>query len=408
MLYWLKAYSTFTYLDNNVYRNAPNRFELLAGAGLQTSVGLTEIDGVQADWLFGHLDYEYKNALYPRLSSRHPILAGFPAAGFYVPEVVVSIAFDTYTLQVAVLTEKPALILDAILAVEVPESLTAPVSVDETTWTSDFDKEHYIEAVQALQQHITDGDCYEINLCNGHKVKVLSIQPYELFDTLNGQNPAPFAAFCRYDDHFLCSTSPERYLYREQQTVLSQPIKGTAAKSGDLGEDERQRSALYNSIKERAENVMITDLVRNDLAILCEAGSIEVPELFGVYTFSSLHHLISTISGRLNAGVLLHEMLTIPFPMGSMTGAPKYIVMQLIERYEQSRRGIFSGAVGYITPEKNFDFNVVIRSLVYDGKQAALSLHTGGAITIDSNAEAEWAEASLKALRLRQVMGLSD
>lgn len=406
VLYWLKAYSTFIYLDNNAYRNAPNRFELLAGAGVRREVAVEEIDAVKGDWLFGHIGYDFKNTIFPRLHSRHTILADFPATSFYVPDVVISIPFGSATLQVAAVTEDPAVVLQAILATVVPADVSGSIQVDEATWVSDFDSSSYMDTVGQLRQHITEGDCYEINLCNGHRVTVRSIRPYELFDTLNGQNPAPFAAFCRYGERFLLSTSPERYLYREGATVLSQPIKGTTGRSADPLEDERQRTGLYHSIKERAENVMITDLVRNDLARICETGSIEVPELFGVYTFSSLHHLISTVQGRLLPGSTLRDIITIPFPMGSMTGAPKYIVMQLIEQYERSARGIFSGTVGYITPSEDFDFNVVIRSLVYDGEQSVLSLHTGGAITIDSDAAAEWNEASLKALRLKQVMGI--
>jgi len=224
-----------------------------------------------------------------------------------------------------------------------------------------------------------------------------------VFNALNALSPAPFAAYYRLDDKYMICASPERYLRKRGGNLLSQPIKGTARRDTDLVKDEQIKAELRNDIKERAENVMITDLVRNDLARCCEPGSINVDELFGVYTFPQVHQLISTVSGTMRLGVPFTDAIRYSFPMGSMTGAPKYKVMQLIDKYECSRRELFSGTVGYICPDGDFDFNVIIRSLFYNQSTKYLCYQTGGAITYDSLPEKEWDEMRLKAWALERI-----
>lgn len=406
VLYSLGSYNTFSFLDNNQYHNAPNRFELLVGVGCTTAVALAELEQYKGQWLFGHLNYDLKNTIFPRLDSRNPCYINFKESGFYIPEYVLAIPYEKNELQIFADDQDEAKkILDAVLQVTAGDASADPVvRIDPLSWISDFEKQAYIDTVQQLQNHIVEGDCYEINLCNGHHAKVDFLNPVALFELLNRHNPAPFSGLYRRGAQYLISSSPERYLYKDDKRIVSQPIKGTIGRAADAQEDELLKQKLLNDLKERAENVMITDLVRNDLARLSEVGSITVPELMGVYTFESLHHLISTVSGRLKEGMDVATILTTPFPMGSMTGAPKYIVMELIEQYENSQRGIYAGTLGYITPQQDFDFNVIIRSLVYDAATAQLSFHTGGAITIDSDAEKEWEETRLKAQRLKQVL----
>lgn len=197
--------------------------------------------------------------------------------------------------------------------------------------------------------------------------------------------------------------SPERYLFKDGVKVLSQPIKGTARRDADVTIDSQIKQELRNSIKDQAENVMIVDLVRNDLARSCETGSVHVDELFGIYSFPQVHQMISTVSGELKPGVPFTNAIHYSFPMGSMTGAPKIKVMELIELYEQQRRELFSGTVGYINPEGDFDFNVVIRSLFYNAATQYLSYQTGGAITYDSDPMKEWEEMRLKAWALERI-----
>jgi para-aminobenzoate synthetase component 1 len=224
-----------------------------------------------------------------------------------------------------------------------------------------------------------------------------------VFNSLNAVSPAPFAAYYRHGHCAMMCASPERYIRKGGDVVTSQPIKGTARRDSDTHQDEQIKKELFTNIKERAENIMIVDLVRNDLARSCERGSVKVDELFGIYTFPQVHQMISTVSGKLKKEMLLTDTIRYSFPMGSMTGAPKIKVMELIEEYEQSRRELFSGTVGYITPEGDFDFNVIIRSLFYNDVTGYLSYTTGGAITYDSVPELEWEEMRLKARALERI-----
>ena len=218
-------------------------------------------------------------------------------------------------------------------------------------------------------------------------------------------SPNPFSAFYKVAHNYLLCASPERYLKKVEDKIYSQPIKGTSKRElNNLIEDENNKMNLLNSEKERAENVMIVDLVRNDLSKICMEGSVKVEELFGIYSFPQVHQMISTISGDLKNDRDLADIFRATFPMGSMTGAPKKKVMELIELYEKTKRGIFSGALGYITPEGDFDFNVVIRSILYNSSDKYLSIQAGSAITFNSNAEKEYEECLLKIEAMKKAL----
>lgn len=396
MLNWLRPFSIFVYLDNNNYRHGPVRFELLAGAGMMSSGDSPE----PGDWMLGHIAYDHKNKLEPRLSSRHPEQIGFADSFFFCPETVVYIPAGSFELHIATYGDAIAL-WEQIQAM--PETVAAPALPEgPVRWQYRFSREDYLHSLARIRTHIEEGDCYELNFCTEAYAEQ-EIDPFSVFDKLNTLNPSPFAALYRNGHAWLMSASPERFLYREDRYVCSQPIKGTAGRDADSTADEQKKNALKKDRKEQAENVMITDLVRNDLAKSCVPGSVQVPELFGVYTFPQVHQLISTVTGSLQPGIKTWQVLEHAFPMGSMTGAPKVMVMELIEQYERSRRGLYSGTVGYVTPEGDFDFNVVIRSLLYNSDRHYLSYQTGGAITYESNATAEWEETRLKAGAMEQV-----
>ncbi len=399
MLNWITQFGIFAYLDNNLYGNKPNRFELLAGAG--SIKEFDELPDRAGDWIFGHVNYDYKNVTEPGLHSRHEKNTGFSDSFFYQPEVVAYIPFGTNCLYVSVVSGNAEDILNEIMQAS-PERDTSFVP-HEQPWNYKFTKEEYIDIIDKLREHIADGDCYEINFCVEAYTKQPGINAAHVFNRLNSVNPAPFAACYRNRSSWLMCASPERFLYRDKDNVLSQPIKGTHKRSARTEEDFLLKQELLHDEKERAENVMIVDLVRNDLARSCVPGSITVPELFGLYSFPQVHQLISTVSGTLKPQLSNKEILNNAFPMGSMTGAPKVMVMTLIEKYERSRREIYSGAVGYITPEGDFDFNVVIRSLMYNEQTGYLSYQTGGAITYDSRPDAEWEEVRLKAKAMEQI-----
>jgi para-aminobenzoate synthetase component 1 len=400
MLNWLRPFSIFSYLDNNRYSHAPNRFEMIAGAGSTGS--FNTVDTFENDWLFGHLAYDYKNQIEPSLSSRHEEKNGFGDSFYFKPQIVVFIPFGLCELHVAALDAEASTVLNQIL--EMPsEIILENNAASKVHWQYRFDQENYIRCVEQIRSHIEEGDCYEMNFCTEAFAEGQQIDPWYTFYKLNTLNPSPFAALYRNEDAWLMCASPERFLYKDKNDVLSQPIKGTARRSKDLVQDELLKKELYQNPKERAENVMIVDLVRNDLARSCKVGSVNVPELFGVYSFPQVHQLISTVAGEVKPGMTNREILEHAFPMGSMTGAPKMMVMQLIEEYEQSKRGLYSGSVGYITPQGDFDFNVVIRSLLYNAQTKYLSYQTGGAITYDSDPQLEWEEVRLKAMAMEQV-----
>jgi para-aminobenzoate synthetase component 1 len=231
------------------------------------------------------------------------------------------------------------------------------------------------------------------------------VDPLTLYKRLSEASPNPFSCYYRINHSYLLCASPERYITRKGNRLMSQPIKGTSARiKEDAGADDAAKKALYASAKDRSENVMVVDLVRNDLSRICKEGTVQVDELYGIYTYPQVHQMISTISGEQKDGVSFWEILQATFPMGSMTGAPKIRVMELIEQYELSRRGLFSGAVGYMAPNGDFDFNVVIRSIFYNESNSHLSYQVGGGITWYSHPEEEYEECMLKALAIKAVL----
>ncbi len=296
----------------------------------------------------------------------------------------------------------PRQIFDDINAINITQ---ATLTKNDIVIQSKFDKREYIETVRQLQQRILRGDCYEINFCQEFFAEKAFINAPATYHLLSTNSPNPFAAYYKIDDKYLLCASPERYLEKRGDTIISQPIKGTWKRDLVNAElDRENKNSLFRSAKDRSENVMVVDLVRNDLAKVCEEGTVVVEELFGIYSFPQVHQMISTIRGQLKKSASFIEIVRATFPMGSMTGAPKRKVMELIEQYEKSKRGIFSGAVGYLTPDDNFDFNVVIRSIMYNETSQYLSWQVGSAITFYSNPEDEYEECLLKATAIKKVL----
>jgi para-aminobenzoate synthetase component 1 len=274
---------------------------------------------------------------------------------------------------------------------------------------SRLSREEYLDTVETLRQHILRGDCYEINFCQEFFTENADIDPVLTWRSLSQASPNPFSAYYRLNEKYLLCASPERYLRREGDMLISQPIKGTAPRiPGNVREDEAAGDRLQTSAKDRSENVMVVDLVRNDLSKICVPGSVRVKELFGVYGFPQVYQMISSIEGKLPPGIGLIEAIKASFPMGSMTGAPKRRVVELIHRYERGSRGLFSGALGYVTPGGDFDFNVIIRSLFYNQARRYLSYQVGSGITFYSDAEQEYEECLIKSIGIRKALtGLS-
>lgn len=403
VLNWLRLFDTFCFLDNQEHNSSLHEFECLAAAGVREKISGDDVKTLNAffekkEWLFGHLSYELRNSLHSLSASTKKDEIGFPLFYFFIPEVVIVLKEKILTVH----AENPDAICAQILAQPETNEVMHSPPVNAKFVLS---KEEYTQKLKALQAHILRGDCYEINFCQEAFAEGVEIDSYVVFQNLMQVSPNPFSALYRLEDKFLLCASPERFLAKRGNRLISQPIKGTARR--DLYSKERDdalRESLQQSPKDRAENVMVVDLVRNDLTKICKPASVKVDELFGVYSFPQVHQMISTISGELSESMSLSQILEATFPMGSMTGAPKLSVMKLIDEYEPSARGIFSGSVGYKAPSGDFDLAVVIRSIMYNQTRQRLSYQVGSGITFYSDAEKEWEECMLKATAIRKVL----
>lgn len=404
MLNWANQFNICCFMDNNRYPGSHRRYELIVAAGAWKWVRLSAgsaFDRLQAfyqhqqDWLFGHFGFELK-AETEGVPSHLPDPVGFPEAYFFVPEHLILVGVQE--VQISSYSADPDQLLRRILDMPVADLPLVPSAASAIQLTPRVQRAEYLQIIESLRDHIHRGDCYEINYCQEFAASPAQIDPVLVYQRLAALSPNPFAVFYKLEDLYLLCASPERYLRIEGGKVWSQPIKGTAPRNhADQLADADNARLLARSSKERAENVMVVDLVRNDLSRCCVPGSVQVDELFGVYSFPQVHQLISTITGRLAQGKNWIDAVRCSFPMGSMTGAPKRRVLELIDQYEKVRRGIFSGAVGYCTPAGEADFNVVIRSILYNSNTQYLSCLVGSGITWYASPELEYEECLLKA-----------
>ena len=408
MLNWVNRFNIFCLLDNRHYDFSKPAFECLLAAGSKASVEMPVGSAYDAlhhfytenknEWLFGHFGYDLKNET-EKLSSRNADGIGFSDLHFFVPEIVLELNNN----EVTIFCDGDAeLIFNTILTC----SLTITVSIQsKIVIEHKIKKENYIDIIEKLKQHILRGDCYEINFCQEFFARDAEIDPLVIYSRLTELSPNPFSVFYKLNDRYCLCASPERYLKKEDNKIFSQPIKGTTQRNLTNAEaDELAKNYLLQSSKEKSENVMVVDLVRNDLSKICKAGSVKVDELFGLYSFPQVHQMISTVSGEPVENLNWIDCVKATFPMGSMTGAPKIKVMELIEEYEKTKRGLFSGAIGYVKPDGSFDFNVVIRSILYNAADKYLSFQTGGGITYNSDAALEYEESLLKAAAMIKVL----
>lgn len=265
-------------------------------------------------------------------------------------------------------------------------------------------KADYIKKVNTLKQHIQQGDIYEINYCITFEAHDVLIDPVTMYQKLNTISHAPYSALAKFDTQYIISSSPELFLTKTESTLITKPIKGTAKRSADLQEDEKIKTELYHNAKERNENVMIVDVARNDLSRLAKKGSVTVNKLYDIESYQQVHQMVSTVSCELKEDTTFDEIINATFPMASMTGAPKIKAIQLIDEYELYNRGPYSGALGYIDENGDFDLSVLIRSIFYDEQKKYLSFTVGSAITAMCNAEDEYEECLLKAKAMMEVL----
>jgi para-aminobenzoate synthetase component 1 len=346
------------------------------------------------DWTLGYLSYELKDQI-ENLKSENPDSLGFSLLNFVIPEIL----FVCKKGQISVFGQVEEDHKKAKDLLRLSDDCVLPdyIANKDLKIENRMSRSEYISAVEKLLEHIQYGDIFEINFCQEFFAEDVEIDPVLTYLRLRKLSPTPFSSFIKDKGRYILSASPERYLKKEGEKLISQPIKGTIRRGKDSTEDELLIQQLQNDPKERGENLMIVDLVRNDLSITAQKGTVEVEELCGIYTYPQVHQMISTVYSKLSAEHSFTDAIKKSFPMGSMTGAPKVKAMELIEEYEKSKRGLFSGSVGYITPDGDFDFSVIIRSMLYNESNRYLSFTTGGAITRLSKPENEYEECMLKA-----------
>ena len=352
----------------------------------------------RGEYIFGLISYDVKNQL-ERLTSNNETGVEFPELLFVVPESVIQITDGKIHFLQGEPNDKWDKDLEKII-----NSNADLVEQENIELKPRISKDEYLLKVDSLKRHIQLGDIYEVTFCQEFRAENAKIDPLNVYKRLSQITEAPFRCFVQWEHNFLLSGSPERFVKREGNKLFSQPIKGTAKRSDDKEADEKNRRSLLESSKEKAENVMIVDLVRNDLSRIAKRNSVKVDELFGVYSFKTVHQLISTVSAEIESSKSFEEIIKALFPMGSMTGAPKIKAMELIEKYEHFKRGMFSGSVGLIKPNGDFDFNVIIRSILYNEEKKLVSCPVGGAITIQSDPEAEYEECLIKLAALKKAL----
>ncbi len=397
MLNWANQFNIFCLLDNNHYSFEDASFEFILAAGCVRAYNFNGEDDLKAlqkfhdqnpSWLFGHLGYNAAGNSY--IKNKHADV-NFGDGFFFEPETIIKLSGNK--IEVLKSNKNAEILITEIENTEIVSfNESFSLKIKQT-----IDKTQYLAAIKKLKGHIKRGDCYEVNFCQQFAIKNAVINPVYVYGKLSELSPAPFGALYKLNNNYCLCASPERFLQKKGMKLISQPIKGTSKRDIDPIKDESNKKHLTTSLKEKSENVMVVDLVRNDMSMVCEKGSVNVRELFAVYSFPQVHQMISTIEGTLSSEKKFTEAIEACFPMGSMTGAPKKRVMEIIENYELSARGLFSGSIGYITPSGDFDFNVVIRSVFYNEQSKEISFFAGSGITFYSEPEKEYEECMLKA-----------
>lgn len=406
-MHWIYQHKHFSFFNGNQYDLPYDPFKTFAAAGAIKTMIPDSIDPFtdlkkfydgQNDWIIGQLNYDLKNNL-ENLTSNNADRLNSDLMCFFVPETLIFIQNQGLLISTV---HDPEKVFDEIARFEIPDHVESLLHIECDTL-----KKEYIDAVGSIKSHIINGDFYELNYCMEFFAKVKNINLANIFLQLNKISPMPFSVFMGLEGQYIVSASPERFLKKAGRNIIAQPIKGTMKRDADPAADDKLKQQLRYSEKEIAENMMIVDLMRNDLAKSAEPGSIMVPEMFEIYSYNHVHQMISTVTARLRPDVHPVDAIRNAFPMGSMTGAPKIRVMEAIEYYEKSKRGIFSGSAGYITPEGEFDFNVLIRSIFYSANTGYLKFNAGSAITYDADPEYEYHECILKTKSMRGALGIS-
>lgn len=415
---FISTFPDAVFLDSNKDSETPiaftgTRYSFIAAAGVNAFADshISDFNNLQQfidackarkEWIFGFLSYDLKN-IFEKLESGNPEAIEFPLFHFFSAKHIFIADNNSLTVIDSADPENLWQSVKRFIKVKDSEEQKPAIRVSHV-----LNRDNYLLSVKNLINHIQRGDIYEINYCHQLILQTKHLNAAALFGRISEISPGPFS--CYYVSgglHLICS-SPERFLSRNKNLLITQPVKGTAARSENAATDELNRSKLAESRKERSENIMIVDLVRNDLSRVAKKGTVKVEELCGIYSFPKVHQMISTVSCMVDEETKFTDIISALFPMGSMTGAPKISAMKLIESEENFKRSLFSGSVGYIDPAGDFDFNVVIRSILYSDHTGVATVAAGGAITAGSIPEEEYAETLLKLSPQLTALGLSS
>lgn len=409
LLHWSQQFREIVFLDSNESNSKYSSYDCILAVDAFTSLQtdyfnafeeLKVYQNTTKDWLFGYLSYDLKNDT-ERLISINKDGLDFPDLYFFQPKKIIFIKDNQLEFHyLNMCSDEIESDYQEIIHFEMDkEAISNEIHIQQQ-----ISKSAYIEKVDKMLEHIKNGVIYEANFCMEFFTNETTINPVTTFESLNEISKAPFSSFFKNNKHFALSASPERYLKKSGEKIISQPIKGTSKRFLNDIEDELSKTHLANDPKERSENIMIVDLVRNDLSKTAQKESVIVEELYKIYSFLQVHQMISTVTSFLKPEFSAVDVLKTTFPMGSMTGAPKISAMNIIEELEETKRGLYSGAIGYFTPENDFDFNVVIRSILYNEAYNYVSFSVGSAITSKSEPEKEYEECLLKARAMRLVL----
>ncbi|WP_282030867.1 anthranilate synthase component I family protein [Winogradskyella eximia] len=411
LLLWSQQFDDVVWLDSNNHKDQYSNYDAVLAVDAFTTIRTDFFDAFERlkeyqtsvkDWIFGYLTYDLKNTT-ERLKSENFDGLDFPDLYFFQPKKLFLFKDNQVEIQYLKMVddeiEDDLLSINSCVSPSAVETSQNPIKIKLR-----IHKDEYFEKVTKMLNHIHRGDIYEANFCQEFYAEDSEINPIETFKKLNKISKPPFASFLKFEDKYMMSASPERYIKKNETTVISQPIKGTAKRSKNKTEDLKLIEDLLKDPKERSENVMIVDLVRNDLSHTAIKGSVEVKELCKVYSFLQVHQMISTVQSKVAPETNAVDIIKSTFPMGSMTGVPKISAMKIIENLEETKRGLYSGSVGYFTPKGDFDFNVIIRSILYNATKKYISYSVGGAITAKSDPLKEYEECLIKAKAMREAL----
>lgn len=413
LLCWANQFNEVIVLDSNSDSNQNtlySSYDFIVAVDAFTSLKtdydnsfkeLVQYQNQTKDWLFGSISYDTKNAI-ELLSSKNKDELDFPDLFFYQPKKLFLLKGKELEIQYLMMCDDE---IESDFKVIQNQFVDFSTQLNSKfTIQQQISFESYIAKVNEFLEAIQRGQVYEANFCMEFFAQNAIIDPLSIFQKLNAISKSPFASYFKRQNQFLMSASPERYLKKTGNKLISQPIKGTSKRFDDPILDNDSKNFLIQNPKERAENIMIVDLVRNDLSKTATKGSVQVEELCEVYSYKQVHQMISTIVSEVEHHLSPVSIIQSSFPMGSMTGAPKIAAMELIEQIEETKRGLYSGSIGYFTPSGDFDFNVVIRSILYNKQNKYLSFSVGSAITAESIPENEYKECLLKAKAMFDVL----